>query len=177
MPRVSYPGEFLRCICDAKPPSCRPTRCRAWKASWLATLRAALCLPKAICKPNVCRGLRSLRVSGRGDIPARGRGRQVGRCRRAPSPARGCARCCAQLVSSPMSLLLGLRSKSEGEGEKKKIIMPGVAEGQVMLSSRSHLQATGLESSPSAAPGLLQLATVNLRGFMVSCMRCFRSQL
>lgn len=60
---------------------------------------------------------------------------------------------------------------------KKKIIMPGVAEGQVMLSSRSHLQATGLESSPSAAPGLLQLATVNLRGFMVSCMRCFRSQL
>lgn len=119
MPRVSYPGEFLRCICDAKPPSCRPTRCRAWKASWLATLRAALCLPKAICKPNVCRGLRSLRVSGRGDIPARGRGRQVGRCRRAPSPARGCARCCAQLVSSPMSLLLGLRSKSEGEGEKK----------------------------------------------------------
>lgn len=144
-----------------------------------------LCIQRLSCPGSLAKPM-SVPVAPRvpWSIPAR-----AVRWGRIGSPQQGCAQtrpagapCCVQAVWLVINFLLGL-----GTGQNQRRKRPGVAMGQATTSSYSPVASSRPGSGcippwawllcplPLQAPW--PLATVNLRGFMVSCLCGFCSPL
>lgn len=168
---LPYPREFLGCICLAKTPIGSSTLLIAWEISRLPPFAYnAFPVQGHLQNRRPCRWPG---VSPGASLP--------GRCGGAGwAPTGGVCPGCVQALWLVINFLLGL-----GTGQNLRRKRPGVVMGQATTSSYSHWQAAGLGLHPSCAwlrcLLLLQapwpLATVNLRGFMVSCPCGFCSPL